>query len=130
MRTIRIVFLFMVAAACWLNASAGVDVSGTWNGEISSQDGGKGSVRLELKQAGEQITGGAGPSDKRTLPQIYDGKLQGNHLTFSADDADDSGLKLTYHFDLTVTGDHIQGKADGRSGDHSWSMDLSATREK
>jgi|SRR5450755_42313 hypothetical protein len=130
MRTTRIVFLFMVAAACLLNASAGVDVSGTWNGEISSQDGGKGSVRLELKQAGEQITGGAGPSDKRTLPQIYDGKLQGNHLTFSADDADDSGLKLTYHFDLTVTGDHIQGKADGRSGDHSWSMDLSATREK
>lgn len=130
MRKTWSVLLFMIAAACLLNASPGVDVSGTWNGEISSQDGGRGAVRLELKQAGDQVTGGAGPSDKRTLPQIYDGKLQGNHLTFSADDADDSGLKLTYHFDLTVTGDHIQGKADGRSGNHSWTMDLSATREK
>jgi hypothetical protein len=130
MRKTWSVLLFMIAAACLLNASPGVDVSGTWNGEISSQDGGRGAVRLELKQAGDQVTGGAGPSDKRTLPQIYDGKLQGNHLTFSAAAADDSGLKLTYHFDLTVTGDHIQGKADGRSGDHSWTMDLSATREK
>jgi hypothetical protein len=130
MRKTWSVLLFMVAAACLLNASPATDVSGTWNGEISAQDGGKGMIRLELKQAGEQITGGAGPSDKRTLPQIYDGKLQGNHLTFSADDADDSGLQLTYHFDLTVTGDHIQGKADGRSGDHSWTMDLSATRVK
>ena len=47
-----------------------------------------------------------------------------------ADDSDDSGLKLTYHFDLTVSGDHMQGKAYGRSGDRSWTLDISANRQK
>jgi hypothetical protein len=125
-----LLLIFAVTTACLLRANPAVDVSGSWAGEISSQDGGKGTVRLVLKQAGEQISGTAGPADKQTPPQIHDAKLQANHLTFVADDSDDSGLKLTYHFDLTVTGDQIHGKADGRSGDRSWTMDISLTREK
>jgi hypothetical protein len=120
----------IVASACLLAAEPGVDVTGNWAGVISGQDGGKGSVRFVLKQAGDQVSGTAGPSDKQNLPQLYDGKLEGNHLTFAVDDADENGLKLTYHFDLTVTGDRILGKADGRSGDRSWTMDVSVTRQK
>lgn len=130
MRKTWTVILFIAATACWLNASPALDVAGTWSGGISAQDGGRGTVRFVLKQAGDQISGTAGPSDKLNPPQIYDGKLQGNHLTFAADDADDTGLKLTYHFDLTVTGDQIKGKANGRSGDRSWVMDVSVTRQQ
>jgi hypothetical protein len=104
-------------------------VSGTWTGEIRGQDGGSGSIRLVLKQAGGQISGSAGPSDKQNPPQIYDGKLQGNLLSFAADDTDDSGLRVIYQFDLTVTGDRIDGKANGRSGDRRWTLEVFLTRQ-
>ncbi len=130
MRTACSIVFLIVVSAWLLAAKPDVDVTGTWAGGISSQDGGKGSVRFVLKQNGDQISGTAGPSDKQSLPQVYDGKLNGNHLTFGVDDADESGHKLTYHFDLTVTGDRIAGKAEGRSGDRSWTMNVSVTRQK
>jgi hypothetical protein len=62
---------------------------------------------------------------------VYDAKLDGNHLTLSADDTDDkTGLTLTYSFDLTIAHDQMQGKANGRSGDRTWTLDISMTREK
>jgi hypothetical protein len=130
MRKIYSVFCLIAATACWLTATPGADVTGTWAGRLSAQDGGTGTVQIVLQQSGDQISGTAGPSEKQNPPQIYDGKLEGNHLTFAADDSDDRGLKLTYHFDFTVSGDHMQGKAYGRSGDRSWTMDISADRQK
>jgi hypothetical protein len=57
--------------------------------------------------------------------------LEGSHLTFAADDTDESaGLTLTYRFDLTVANDQMQGKAHGSSGDRSWTLEISMTREK
>jgi hypothetical protein len=124
------VILFLVATACLATARPDIDVSGTWTGEISGQSGGRGNVRFVLKQTAGQISGTAGPSDKQNPPQIYDGKLQGDHLSFAADDTDDSGLKLIYHFDLAVSGDRIEGKANGRSGDRSWTLEVFVTRDK
>jgi uncharacterized protein (DUF2147 family) len=121
---------FMAATAGLLSAQPAADVSGAWAGQLRGQGGGTGAVRIVLKQTGNQISGTAGPSEKQNPPQIYDGKLEGNHLTFAADDSDDSGLKLTYHFDFTVSGDHMQGKAHGQSGDKSWVLDISADRQK
>jgi hypothetical protein len=130
MRRTYSVIGFIAATACLLTAKPGAEVTGAWVGQLNGQGGGTGSVRIVLKQTGDQISGTAGPSEKPNPPQIYDGKLEGDHLTFAADDSDESGLKLTYHFDFTVSGDHMQGKAYGRSGDRSWTLDISANRQK
>jgi hypothetical protein len=130
MRKAYSVICFIAATACLLTAKPGADVTGAWAGQLRGQEGGTGAVRIVLKQTGDQISGTAGPSEKQSPPQIYDGKLEGTHLSFAADDTGDGGLKLTYHFDLTVSGDHMQGKAYGRSGDRSWTLDISADRQK
>ncbi len=123
-------FILILAAAGALYASPAADVSGTWEGVLTDPEGHTGNVRFVLKQADGQITGNAGPSEKQTLPAIYDGKLDGSHLTFSVDDHDDNGLQLTYRMDLTVIGDRLVGKANGRSGDRSWIANLRLKRQK
>ena len=123
--------LFVATSACLLMATPGADVKGTWTGEVRGQDGRIGKVRFVLQQDGEQISGTAGPLEKQNPGHIYDAKLDGSHLTFAADDTDETeGLTLTYHFDLTVTNGQMRGKAHGRSGDRSWTLDISMTREK
>jgi hypothetical protein len=123
--------LFIAASACLLMAKSGIDVNGTWTGEVRGQEGGTGKVRFVLQQEGDRISGTAGPLEKENPGHIYDAKLEGSHLTFAADDTDDTeGLTLTYHFDLTVTNGQMQGKAHGRSGDRSWTLDISMAREK
>jgi hypothetical protein len=129
MRKQLAVGLFVAAAACWLAAEPGIDVTGTWTGEVRGQDGGAGQVRFVLRQDGQRISGTAGPVEKQR--SVYDAKLEGSHLIFAADDSDDqTGLKLTYKFDLTVASDQMQGKAYGHTGDRSWTLDISMTREK
>jgi hypothetical protein len=123
--------LFMVVSAGLLVAKPGIDVNGTWTGEVRGQEGGTGKVRFVLQQEGDRISGTAGPVEKQNPGHIYDAKLEGSHLTFAADDTDETeGLTLTYRFDLTVTNGQMQGKAHGRSGDRSWTLDVSMTREK
>ena len=64
-----------------------------------------------LRREGERISGQAGPLDKQNPGHIYDAQLEGSHLTFAADDTDDTLLRLTYRFDLTVANDRMRGKA-------------------
>jgi hypothetical protein len=131
MRNKLILALCIAISACFLVAKPGVDVSGTWTGEVRGQEGGTGKVRFVLQQQGGQISGTAGPVEKKNPGHIYDAKLEGSHLTFAADDTDESAeLTLTYHFDLNVMNSQMQGKAHGRSGDRSWTLDISVTREK
>jgi len=131
MRNKLILALCIAISACFLVAKPGVDVSGTWTGEVRGQEGGTGKVRFVLRQQGGQISGTAGPVEKENPGHIYDAKLEGSHLTFAADDTDESAeLTLTYHFDLNVMNSQMQGKAHGRSGDRSWTLDISVTREK
>lgn len=131
MRNKLSVVMFTIAAACLLSAKPGIDVTGTWTGEVRGQESGTGKVRFVLRQEGGRISGTAGPIEKQNPGRVYDAKLEGSHLIFAADDTDDStGLKLTYSFDLTVANDQMQGKANGRSGDRAWTLDISMTREK
>jgi hypothetical protein len=131
MRKTLSVALFIAVAVSLLLAKSGMNVTGAWTGEVRGQDGGTGKVRFVLVQEGEQISGTAGPAEKQNPPHVHDAKLDGNHLTLSADDTDDkSGLTLTYSFDLTVANDQMQGKAYGRSGDRTWTLDISLTRDK
>ena len=123
--------LFIAVSACLLMAKPGIDVNGTWTGEVRGQEGGTGKVRFVLLQEGDRISGTAGPLEKQNPGHIYDAKLEGTHLTFAADDTDETeGVTLTYRFDLTVANSQMQGKAHGRSGDRSWTLDISMTREK
>ena len=131
MRNKLSVILFIAVSTCLLVAKPGVDVAGTWTGEVRDQEGGAGRVRFVLQQEGDRISGTAGPIEKQNPGHVYDAKLDGNHLTLSADDTDDkTGLTLTYSFDLTIAHDQMQGKANGRSGDRTWTLDISMTREK
>ena len=123
--------LFIAASACLLMTKPGIDVNGTWTGEVRGQEGGTGKVRFVLQQEGDRISGTAGPVEKQNPGHIHDAKLEGSHLTFAADDTDETeGLTLTYRFDLIVTNDHMQGKAQGSSGGRTWTLDISMTREK
>lgn len=129
MRNKLSMILFIALSACLLVAKPGVDVTGTWTGEVKGQDGGTGKVRFVLRQEGDQISGTPGPLEKQN--PVYDARLDGNRLTFAADDTDDkTGLKLTYTFDLTIANDEMQGKAYGHSGDRTWTLDISMTRGK
>ena len=131
MRNKLSVILFIAVSVSLVVAKPGVDVTGTWTGEIRGQEGGTGKIRFVLRQERDRISGTAGPVEKQNPGHVYDAKLDGNHLTFSAADADDkTGLTLTYSFDLTIAHDQMQGKAYGRSGDRAWTLDISVTREK
>jgi hypothetical protein len=131
MRNKLSMILFIALSACLLVAKPGVDVTGTWTGEVKGQDGGTGKVRFVLRQEGDQISGTAGPLEKQNPGHVYDARLDGNRLSLAADDTDDkTGLKLTYTFDLTITNDEMQGKAYGHSGDRTWTLDISMTRGK
>lgn len=131
MRKTLSVALFIVVSASLLLAESGINVTGTWTGEVRDQQGGTGRVRLMLRQEGEQISGTAGPAEKQNPGHVDDAKLDGNHLTLSADDTDDkSERRLTYSFDLTVANNQMQGKVYGRSGDRTWTLDISLTRDK
>jgi hypothetical protein len=125
------VVLFIAISSCLLAAKPGIDVTGTWSGVVRGQEGGTGMVRFVLRQEGDRISGTAGPVEKQHPGQVRDVRLEGNHLTLSADDTDDkTGLTLTYNFDLTVANDQMQGKAYGRSGDRTWILDISLARKK
>jgi hypothetical protein len=131
MRKTLSVALWIAAAVSLLLAKSGMNVTGSWTGEVRDQEGGTGKVRFVLMQEGEQISGTAGPVEKQNPPHVRDAKLDGNHLTLSADDTDDkSGLTARYSFDLSVANDHMQGKAYGRSGERTWTLDISLTRDK
>jgi len=131
MRKTLSVALWIAAAVSLLLAKSGMNVTGSWTGEVRDQEGGTGKVRFVLMQEGEQISGTAGPVEKQNPGRVHDAKLDGNHLTLSADDTDGkSGVTLTYNFDLAVANDQMQGKAYGRSGDRTWILDISLTRDK
>src|SRR2546430_17726684 len=110
MRNKLSVVLFIAASACMVVASPGIDVTGTWTGEVKGQDGGTGQVRFVLRQEGERISGTARPIDKDNPGRGYDAKLGGGHLTFAADHTHEgTRLQLTYHIDLTRWRDRMQG---------------------
>src|SRR6266576_6370916 len=70
--------LFIAVSACLLMAKPGIDVNGTWTGEVRGQEGGTGKVRFVLLQEGDRISGTTGPletSDGDGLPRDQYGRL-------------------------------------------------------
>jgi hypothetical protein len=106
-------FCGLLFLAFTLNAA---ELTGKWSGsfDISNAAGENkaDSAYMELKQAGGQVTGTAGPNADKQW-SIRNGKLEGQKLTFEV--AIDDGGVIT--FDLVFDGSTIKGTANGKGAD-------------
>jgi hypothetical protein len=66
----------------------------------------------------------------RTRHNFMTGNGKGAVSALRPDDADDRRIALIYRFDLTVTCNRMDGKANGRSRERSRTLDVSVTRDK
>ena len=130
----RSIFLIALVALGISNSIAqSSEVSGTWTGEMQQkQNSGQvahAALVFVLKQAAGQVTGEAGPEGSSSQP-INNAKLEGGRLSFSV--APPGGEKgPTWKFDLKLSGTHMEGRAEGKNGDHSLgSADVSMNRSK
>src|SRR5215472_11542329 len=117
LRTGKVIFLALLGVSA-------ASIGGTWSGmmEQKTDDGrtGRMSMQVQLKQNGDQLSGTAGPNETNQAP-IQGARLEGSHLAFSVTLAPPPGSDSgpTWKFELTVSGDRMEGKADGRMGERS-----------
>ncbi len=81
-------------------------VQGRWNITINTPMGDKSGV-LELKTDGTKLTGSL--SDAEHHVAISDGKVDGNHLSWSAKIV--KPMRMSFKFTATVEADRISGAA-------------------
>ena len=117
-------YLLSILAAVVLVSSAGFarqtappDLTGTWNGVLTSAEDPKGDAAvLILKQTGTELTGSAGPSPERQLPMLKGGKVtttkEGTSATFAV-----GNETVTLHFDLKLVEGHLKGALKAERGD-------------
>jgi hypothetical protein len=119
-----------------LTMLSATEISGRWSGtmEQKTDDGrtGRMSLVVQLSQQGEEISGKAGP-DETNLAPIQNARLEGSRLTFSVTlpplPGSDAGP--TWRFDLTSSGDKMEGKGEGNVGARSLgSTQVSLSRQK
>jgi hypothetical protein len=86
------------------------ELTGKWSGSFDAvnPDGSTnpGPAYMDLKIAGQAVTGTAGPSETDQKP-ISNGRLEGSKLTFEVV----MGPGATLKFDLTFDGESIKGTA-------------------
>lgn len=104
---VRLLPFFVLAVT--LNAA---EVTGKWEGagelKFANGETRDSGVYLDLRQDGQEVTGSAGPGPDRVLP-ISKGKFDDGKLTFEVvAPAESSGDGLII-FDLTVSGDKMEG---------------------
>jgi hypothetical protein len=105
----KLICCFVLSAVALL-----ADVTGKWTGTFTHEEGGESKSEdayVSLKQAGNDITGTAGPSAEQQFP-IKKGSIAGNKITLEVQ-ADEGSFQLT----LTVDGDHMIGEVQGQSPD-------------
>ena len=118
----------IAALALLLFTSTGL--TGTWTGEMTDLEGGRGGAYLQLQQTNGKITGVTGPGKDHAWP-IKNAIYTDGHLTFTAVSTDpESGAQSKWVFDLKVDGDRMEGTADGTREGRSWSLAVKLTREK
>ena len=114
---------------CLLLASAALlaDVSGKWSGsfDITGPDGetNANNVLLDLKQAGDDLSGTAGPNADHQFP-ISNGKIEGDKLTFDVKAENGPSLR----FELRVENDRMVGDAKGEMQGMKMSAKLNVTK--
>ena len=128
--------MFLAAMIFSSLAAAPADsVAGGWTGKLSQKQGDGSTqtspIRFNLIQQGNRITGTAGPEGSSANP-IRDAKLEGDHLAFNVSSASEDGVtsNVTWHFDVTISGDRMEGKGTATSGSRSWAAEVSMSRNK
>jgi aerobic carbon-monoxide dehydrogenase large subunit len=81
-------------------------VQGKWNITLKTPMGDKSGV-LELQVNGDELSGSL--SDGEHFAEISDGKIKGNHLSWSAKII--KPMRLTFKFNAQVEEDRISGSA-------------------
>jgi hypothetical protein len=119
-----------------MSGMSAATVAGTWSGgvEQKTNDGrtGRMSMLVELKQDGDRVSGTAGPDNSNQAP-IQDARLDGQHLTFSVTLPPPPGSDAgpTWKFDLTVSGNRMEGRSEGTMGARSLGItQVVLTRQK
>lgn len=106
---LALVFSFALFLAPVFATSTAADVSGKWSGTflITTPDGESRdeSALLDLKQAGTELTGSAGPNADKQYT-ILKGKVDGNKVTFEVQ-AEVPLIK----FELNLVDGHLKGEA-------------------
>ena len=115
-------FILCVALA------AAADVTGNWSGtfKVSLPDGtvADDTVYLALKQAGNAITGTAGPSIGEQAP-IQTGKIEGNKITLEV-----PVPQGVFRFEIALEGDHLKGDVTATAQGEVVKAKMDATRRK
>jgi hypothetical protein len=81
---------------------AATDITGTWVGDLSTQDGGTFPLKFNLKQDGSKVTGNVQSPDGDPLP-ISDGKIDGDKISFTV-----TYNGMVIHHEATISGDEIK----------------------
>jgi hypothetical protein len=97
-------------------ASAAEGVAGKWSGTVDVRDSSSGTVistpievKLDEPQAGA-VAGKIGRDGENDSVAIRDGKLDGDHLTFTAGSSETTG---DMKFVLLLSGDRLEGQMKG-----------------
>jgi hypothetical protein len=111
-------------------ASLFADVTGKWSGSFEVTVDGEtkpDTAVLNLKQAGNKITGTAGPNEEKQMT-IRAGAIDGNTITLEVepDESDHPVIHLT----LVVDGDHMTGSAKADSDEHKMTAKVDLKREQ
>ena len=109
----KTISILLFAAASMLAA----DWTGKWSGTLETVKGGPGAPPVDdhflvLKQAGDEITGTAGPRQSAQW-EIQNVRLSGNKLTF---DTKAPGGVFVLGYELELTQDAIVGRVVSKKG--------------
>src|SRR5262245_44579687 len=111
----RMLVVVLSCVASGLLAQSAVNVSGKWTIQTAGGGGGgRGGQTLTLNQVGTEITGefvggggGGGGSAAPINNEIFDGKVDGNNVSFYVWRGTDKPYKVTYKGTLNTAGDEI-----------------------
>jgi hypothetical protein len=124
----KFVFAVVVSFALLLvPALAASDLTGKWSGSfyITTSEGQEkdDTALLVLKQNGTELTGTAGPNADKQYT-IVNGKVEGNKVTF---EAQDGGTLIK--FNLTLVDGHLKGEAKAEKEGRSMKAVIDLQRE-
>jgi hypothetical protein len=124
----KFVFAVVVSFALFLvPAFAASEITGTWSGSffITTSDGQEknDSAYMVLKQNGTELTGTAGPNADKQYT-ILNGKVEGNKVTF---EAQDGGTLIK--FNMTLVDGHLKGEAKAEKEGRSMKAVIDVQRE-
>jgi hypothetical protein len=114
-RTLLILFASVLTLAA-------ADVTGTWSGTFTPEDGNEGPALLILQQKGESLTGTAGPNEE-SRHEILNGKVTGDKVSFVAG-------REPMKFELTLKGDELSGQVTRERDGQKQTAQLNVKRAK